>query len=38
VQKAAARFGMNRVRTGLDLTRFRRPLKPAVGGQRDLFG
>ena len=36
--KAAARCGMNRVRTELDLTRFRRPLKPARDGQRDLFG
>lgn len=37
-QKAAARHGMNRVRTELDLTRFRKPLKVARDGQGDLFG
>jgi len=37
-QKAAARFGMNRVRVELDMTRFRRPLALRRDGQRDLFG
>ena len=36
--KAAARFGLNRTRTELDLTRFRKPLAPRADGQRDLFG
>ena len=36
--KAAARFGLNGERTALDLTRFRKPLKPAADGQGDLFG
>ena len=36
--KAATRFGLNRERTELDLTRFRKPLKPAADGQVDLFG
>ena len=36
--KAAARYGMNRERTGLDLTRFRKPLGVARDGQQDLFG
>jgi DNA repair photolyase len=37
-QKAAARFGMNRVRVELDMTQFRRPLALRRDGQRDLFG
>jgi DNA repair photolyase len=36
--KAAARLGLNRERVELDLTRFKRPLKPRVDGQGDLFG
>ena len=37
VRKAAARLGMNRERIELDLTQFRRPQVPGVGGQQDLF-
>jgi len=37
-QKAAARFGLNRQRVELDLTRFRKPLPVRRDGQQDLFG
>jgi DNA repair photolyase len=37
-QKAAARFGLNRQRVELDLTQFRKPLRPRTDGQADLFG
>ena len=37
-QKASARFGLDRQRVELDLTRFRRPVLPAEDGQSDLFG
>jgi DNA repair photolyase len=36
--KAAARFGLNRQRVELDLTQFRKPLRPRTDGQADLFG
>ena len=36
--KAVARLGLNRERVELDLTQFRRPLKPRADGQQDLFG
>ena len=36
--KAVARFGLNRERVALDLTQFRRPMKPRADGQIDLFG
>ncbi len=36
--KAFRRFGLNRERIELDLTRFRRPALAADDGQRDLFG
>ena len=36
--KAAARLGLNRQRVELDLTQFKRPLKPRSDGQIDLFG
>ena len=38
VQKAAARFGLNRQRVELDLTQFRKPLLARTDGQADLFG
>ncbi|MES3015067.1 MAG: PA0069 family radical SAM protein [Pseudomonadota bacterium] len=37
-RKAVARLGLNRERVELDLTQFRRPLKPRTDGQIDLFG
>jgi DNA repair photolyase len=37
-QKAAARFGMNRVRVELDLTQFRKPVLARADGQQDMFG
>jgi DNA repair photolyase len=37
-QKAAARLGLNRQRTELDLTQFRKPLAQRSDGQQDLFG
>jgi len=37
-RKAAARFGLNRQRVELDLKQFKRPLKPSIDGQIDLFG
>jgi len=37
-QKAATRFGLNRRRVELDLTRFRKPLPVRRDGQQDLFG
>ena len=36
--KAVARLGLNRERVELDLTQFRRPMKPRADGQTDLFG
>lgn len=36
-KKAAARFGLDRARVELDLTRFRKPVLPAADGQTDLF-
>ena len=36
--KAAARLGLNRKRVELDLSQFRKPLRPAAHGQGDLFG
>jgi DNA repair photolyase len=36
--KAAVRFGLNRQRVELDLTQFRKPLRPCTDGQADLFG
>ena len=36
--KAAARLGLNRQRVELDLTQFRKPMRPTADGQRDLFG
>ena len=38
LQKASARFGLDRERIELDLTRFRKPLLADPAGQRDLFG
>lgn len=38
LQKARARFGLDRERVELDLTRFRKPLLADPAGQRDLFG
>ena len=35
--KARSRFGFDRERRPLDLTQFRKPLKPRVDGQSDLF-
>jgi len=35
--KACARHGMNRVRTELDLTQFRKPRLPPANGQQELF-
>ena len=35
--KAAARFGLNQRRVELDLTQFRKPVRSARDGQRDLF-
>ncbi|KQU76026.1 radical SAM protein [Rhizobacter sp. Root16D2] len=35
--KACARHGMNRVRTDLDLTQFRKPRLPPANGQQELF-
>ncbi len=37
-RKAVARLGLNRERVELDLTQFKRPLKPRTDGQGDLFG
>ena len=37
-QKAAARFGLNRVRVELDLTQFRKPVLARADGQQDMFG
>ena len=37
-KKAVARLGLNRERLELDLTQFKRPLKPRTDGQIDLFG
>ena len=37
-KKAVARLGLNRERLELDLTQFKRPLKPRADGQIDLFG
>ena len=36
--KAVARLGLNRTRVELDLSQFRRPAKPRIDGQQDLFG
>ena len=36
--KAKARFGLDRERTALDLSQFRKPLAASRVGQRDLFG
>jgi DNA repair photolyase len=36
--KAVARLGLNRERVELDLTQFRRPLKPRSDGQQEMFG
>ena len=36
--KAKARFGLDRERVPLDLSQFRKPLKPSTAGQGDLFG
>jgi hypothetical protein len=36
-RKACARHGMNRVRTELDLTLFRKPRLPPANGQQELF-
>jgi DNA repair photolyase len=36
-QKACARFGLNRTRADLDLTRFRAPRRAALDGQAELF-
>lgn len=37
-KKTVARLGLDRERVELDLTQFRRPLKPRGDGQQDLFG
>jgi DNA repair photolyase len=37
-KKAAARYGMNRERIELDLTKFQKPLMPRTDGQQDMFG
>ena len=36
--KVVARLGLNRERVELDLTQFRRPLKPRSDGQQEMFG
>jgi DNA repair photolyase len=37
-RRAVKRFGLDRERVPLDLTQFRKPLRPRTDGQRDLFG
>jgi hypothetical protein len=36
--KAKARLGLDRERSALDLTQFRKPLPKSAVGQGDLFG
>jgi DNA repair photolyase len=37
-RRAVKRFGLDRERVPLDLTQFRKPLRPRTDGQQDLFG
>jgi DNA repair photolyase len=38
LRKASARYGLDGERIALDLSQFRRPARPRVDGQQDLFG